>query len=312
MQPRTRSHPIRLALLLGAAFGCSDVTIPRQDVENGFSVRVSGGITRTLRGGAIFDEDASGPRLGSTIALVDSAVVAGGPSPGSAVYLYRDEEGTPVAGEYALGSGADFRVGLMLDGDDPMLCEAESGALDVSAGSAAGVRGTFAFQGRCYHVGGGPTVESVRVDGSFRAVVGAVAVPADISDVPPPWGRFDLVTAGGKALPTAVFDGIILIGEDEFHHLEITATDGYLELDGEGGYRQRVSQEVRVDGHPSPGLDWVDRGLCTVSRVEMHCLSNLWEGRSVTIKFVDRGLETTEDLNGEGVAVSYRYVWAGR
>jgi hypothetical protein len=173
------------------------------------------------------------------------------------------------------------------------------------------IRGTFDVQALCFHVGGGLASDTIQASGSFRAVSDTITVPLDVTRPPELSGRFELSTAGGNPVPAPVFDGIILIGEDGFIHLETTVTDGYIEFDGSGAYEHRVSQEVRVDGWPAPSLDWVDRGRCVASGAELHCPSAQVSGRAFTATVGDGTVELTQDLNGEGLAVTYRYARAG-
>ncbi len=309
------SVSVRISVLLTVALGCSDVAAPTRPDDGGtFSARVSGGVARTFGGRAVFDGDVSDPRFGFAIALVDSSAVAGHPTVGHVVYLYRESAGTPPVGDYLVGPRSSFRAGLALRGEGeeaPLLCVAASGTVRVALVTAAGVSGTFDLDALCRREGSDPVTDTIKAIGSFHAVADVVGVPDEVTELPLLRGRFDLLTARGEPVPTAVFDGIILVGEDEFFHLEITVSDGYIALDGTGAYEHRVSQDVRVDGYPAPSLDWVDRGVCTPAGAELRCMSNLRANTAFTAELDGEALEITQDLNGEGLAVPYRYVPMG-
>jgi len=293
--------------------GCEEVTAPVPDEGGRFSATVSGDASRAFTGGAIFTTDVPGPDYGFAVALVDSIDAGEGMAVRHAVYLYRASDGLPAPGEHAVGAEDTFGVGLVLDGDgdDPLLCVAESGTLRIISATSEAVRGTFEVQALCFRLGEGIASDTILASGSFRAVGGSITVPDDVSEQPGFQGRYELRTAGGKPVPATVFDGIVLVGEDEFVRLEITVTDGYIAFDGNGGFEHRVSQEVRVDGQPAPSLDWVDRGTCVAAGGELTCLSTMVANRTFTATLEDAALEVTQDLNGEGVAVIYRYVRGG-
>lgn len=309
------SVSVRTSVLLTAALACSDVTAPTHPEDGGtFSAQLSGGAARSFGGRAVFDGDVSDPRFGFAIAMVDSSIVAGRPTVGHAVYFYRDSTGTPPVGEYLVGPRSSFRAGLALAGEGeeaPLLCVAESGTVRVTLVTATGVSGTFGVDALCHREDSDPVTDTIRAIGSFHAVADVVAVPDEVTELPLLRGRFELLTAGGEPVPTAVFDGLVLVGEDEFFHLEITVSDGYITLDGTGAYQHRVSQDVRVDGYPAPDLDWVDRGFCTNAGQELRCMSTLRENTAFTARLDGEALEITQDLNGEGLAVPYRYVRTG-
>jgi hypothetical protein len=310
MTSPTPSALLRLSLPLVGALACSDVTAPPpSEADGAFSAVTSGAAVRSLAGRAVFATDVPGPEYGFAIALVDSIRVEGQPAVRHAVYLYRDAAGTPGTGEHAVGPDVTFRAGIVLDGegDDPLLCVAVGGGLEVDETTLDAVRGTFELQAACYHMGAGAPSDTIVARGSFRAVGGAVAVPDGVAELPELGGRYELRAAGGAPLPASVFDGLVLVGEDTFVHLVITATDGHLALDGTGGYEHRVSQEVHVDGQPAPSLDWVDRGTCARTGGTLHCLSALVANRSFIVTLDGETLELTQDLTGEGVAVTYRY-----
>lgn len=313
MSRRSRILLIRTLLPLAPMLGCSEVTAPVPDEVGTFSATVAGDDSRAFSGRALFTTDAPGPEYGFAIALVDP--MGGGEEPAvrHGVYLYRDVGGAPTPGEHAVGPQSAFRGGVVLDGDgnDPLFCVAGSGTVRIITATSSAIRGSFDLQALCHHVGEGLPLDTIRASGSFRAVSGPITVPDSVAELPGLDGRFELRTAGGNPVPTAVFDGLVLIGDDEFVHLEITVTDGTIEIDDSGAYEHRVSQEVRVDDQPAPALDWVDRGTCVVSGAELNCVSNLVTNRAFTAVLGDGALEVTQDLNGEGLAVTYRYVRGG-
>lgn len=313
MSSRAASSLILTLFLLSFMTGCEEVTAPALDGVGRFSATISGDASRAFAGRAVFTEDVPGPDYGFAIALVDS--VDAGPETvvRHAVYLYQDSDGIPAPGEHGIGADEAFGVGVVLDGngDDPLFCVGETGTLQIIAATSEAVRGTFQVQASCFRLGEGLPGDTILASGTFRAVGGAIAVPDDLPAEPGLQGRYALMAAGGETIPATVFDGIVLVGEDEFIHLEVTVTDGYMEFDRAGAYEHRVSQEVRVDGRPAPALDWVDRGKCVAAGVELTCLSTLVANRAFTTTLRDGALEVTQDLNGEGLAVTYRYVRGG-
>jgi len=307
---RTRFVLLLALFSLASILGCDETTGPAPGEGGTFAATVSGDASRAFAGGAVFTADAAGPEFGFAIALVDSVAAGAESVVRHAVYIFRDAGGAPTPGIHAVGAHNPFGVGMVLDGNgnDPLLCVAESGTVKITNATPSETRGSFDVRAFCFHVGEGLARDTVLASGSFRALSGSINVPDEVTEVPQFAGRFELQEAGGNPVPAPVFDGIVLIGEDEFVHLKITVTDGYFELDGTGGYEHRVSQEVRVDGHPAPALDWVDRGKCGLAGAELHCLSTLVANRGLTAALGDAALEVSQDLNGEGVVVQYGYV----
>ena len=123
-----------------------------------------------------------------------------------------------------------------------------------------------------------------------------------------PVGTFALTEAAGKALPSKVFEGILLDENDNFYTMTYEAKSGYLSIDSEGNYEHRVFHDVRIDGQLTTDGRWVDRGKCTITANAVDCISNLLENVTFKATFSGGALEMTQDFTGEGFAASYRYV----
>jgi hypothetical protein len=314
MSRRSRFFFTRLSLPLAALLACDDsATAPIPGEAGTFSAEVSGGAARALSGRALFATDVAGPEYGFAIALIDSIAVGSEGTVRHAVYIYREVGGVPAPGEHDVGRQGIFQIGLVLDGDgdDPLFCIAASGTVEITRATPSAVRGRFDVEAVCVHGVGGGEGGTIQASGAFRAASGAIEVPDDVIELPGPEGRFELRSAGGSAIPATVFDGVVLVGDDQFVHLEITVTGGAIELYATGGYEQRVTQEVRVDGQPAPSLDWVDHGTCVILVAKLDCMSTRVQNRAFTATLVDGALEIPQDLNGEGVTVVFRYVREG-
>lgn len=314
MSRRSRSFFTRLSLPLAALLACDDsATAPIPGEVGSFSVEVSGDAARAFSGRALFAHEVVGPEYGFAIALVDSIAVGSETTVRHAVYIYRELGGVPAPGEHDVGPQGVLRVGLVLDGDgnDPLFCIAGTGTVEITRATPSTVRGRFDVEATCVRAVGGDEGGTIQASGSFQATSGVIEVPDDVVEVPGPEGRFALRAAGGKAIPATVFDGVVLVDDDQFVHLEITVTGGAIELDATGGYEQRVTQEVRVDGQPAPSLDWVDHGTCVMLVAKLDCMSTRVQNRAFTATLVDGALEIPQDLNGEGVTVVFRYVPEG-
>lgn len=308
-----RSVLALISLAAASMVACGEPTGPLPDVSGTFSAKVTGDAARTFAGRAVFTSDVPGPEYGFAVALIDSIPSGGEPGVRHAVYLYREDGGVPTVGDHAVGAQESIQGGVVLDGDgnNPFFCVAESGTVRITSVNAASIRGSFEVEAACFHLGGEMVGDTVQVTGSFDALDGTISVPENVVETPGFSGRFDLHTAAGAPLPAVVFDGLVSVGNDEFARLEITVTEGYIEFDGSGAYEHRVTQEVRVDGQPAPALDWVDRGTCVDSGTELTCFSSLVVNRAFMAAHDNSALEVTQDLNGEGVVVPYRYVRGG-
>src|SRR5690349_14759800 len=85
-------------------------------------------------------------------------------------------------------------------------------------------------------------------------------------------GVFSLVSADARTLPAQVFDGTIVTDEVPPFHLRVLATSGTLSIDANGHYEQQVKHDALIDGALSGRPAHADRGECTRSGAQLHCV----------------------------------------
>lgn len=299
---------ITTTILIAAAIavsGCEDTTEPVVVPPASFTAQVSGTTTTHFAGEPRFTQGT----VGSGFALGLEQSISATPAPRNKVFLSSKSPGVPGLGAHQIESDTtNFRAGVVLDADgaDPVFCSALSGWVRFEPSPGQTVRGTFAFTALCAHRGGNAIERPVEVSGTFVAAPGAVSVP-DFQAEMRPVGRYALTMASYKAVPSSVFDGIVLGDADSFFRLEVVATSGYLEMASDGRYEQRVYHTVRINGQLAPASNHVDRGKCTLGPHRMSCTSIYLASTGFEALLVGPSLDVTQDLAGEGYPVTYRY-----
>jgi hypothetical protein len=138
-----------------------------------------------------------------------------------------------------------------------------------------------------------------------------LALPACEKDDPagpePPTGRYTLVETGGLTLPAVVFDVDVESEEGPFR-LKYVVTEGWIELDEDGGYRHQVKVTVTVDGYPNPRADWNDYGRYEVTEGGLHFSSDVLSPVIFDAEHEPGEIRFTQDLTREGrpIATVYR------
>jgi hypothetical protein len=292
-----------------AAAGCTEPAEPVVVPVASFTAQVAGATTTHFAGAPRFTEGTAGN--GFALALEQS--ISATPTPRTKVFLHSKSPGVPGFGAHQIESDTtNFRAGVVLDadGDDPVFCSALSGWVRFEPSPGPTVRGTFAFTAVCAHRGGNAIDQPVEVSGNFVAAPGAVSVP-DFQAEMRPVGRYALAMASYRAIPSSVFDGVVLGDADSFFRLEVVATGGYLEMASDGRYEQRVYHTVRINGQLAPALNVVDRGKCTMGPHRMSCTSSYLENTGFVAFLVGPSLDVAQDLAHEGYPVVYRYSHEG-
>jgi hypothetical protein len=166
-----------------AAPACGDDTTGPNGNGSGipgtFQASVTGDLTLSLSGGAVFGTLTEGGSSGFAIALVRGVL---GQSNSDVAYIGRDNNTAPAAGDYPIHSAtcgsctADDFTGAYLH--QVSLAEfgafvSDTGAFTITSASADTLRGTFAFSASLL-IGSGVSADSVRLEGSFTAVAGQV------------------------------------------------------------------------------------------------------------------------------------------
>ena len=306
---RHRIHSILAATAVALA-GCAEPPLAPDPDTQSFAVAVTGADAHEFTGKPVFTADHVSPAYGFAVAMVEATDQSSTPGIKHAVYLHRAQT-TPTVGEYPVdASGSQFSGGVVLDGDtsSPIFCVAESGTVQIIKATTESVRGKFTMVATCSRHKGLPLMQPLSVSGEFIAEAGNVMLP-DVTQEMRPIGRFQLAAANDRALPAKVFDGIVLEDEDTFFRLEVSATSGYLDIAENGRYEHRLVHDIRIDGQRGPGGNWVDRGQCTWARARLTCVSGLKQNVTFIAVPVGQQLQITQDIVGEGQAVSYRYSW---
>jgi hypothetical protein len=144
-----------------------------------FQASVTGDLTLSLSGGAVFGTLTEGGSSAFAIALVRGVL---GQDNSDVAYIGRDNTAAPAAGSYPIHSAtcgsctADDFTGAYLH--QVSLAEigafvSDTGAFTITSASADTLRGTFDFSASLA-IGIGVTADSVRLQGSFTAVAGQV------------------------------------------------------------------------------------------------------------------------------------------
>lgn len=134
---------------------------------------------------------------------------------------------------------------------------------------------------------------------SLPALLGLPACDDEPVAPTPSTERYSLVEVGGATLPAVVFDEDIILEEGSFR-LQVTVTEGWMDLDEEGGYRHQVKRIMSVDGHPTPSADWNDRGRYEATAAGLRFTSDVLA--PVIFDAVQEAGEIRfqHDLSGEG------------
>jgi hypothetical protein len=122
-------------------------------------------------------------------------------------------------------------------------------------------------------------------------------------------GVFTLVSANGEALPAAVFEGTIVTDEIPPYHLRVLATSGSITIDANGHYEHRVNHDAMIDGVLGGRPNHTDRGSCTRSGEELHCVSEYLQAVEFTASLSGDVITIAQDLVREGHVATYRYQW---
>jgi hypothetical protein len=162
------------------------------------------------------------------------------------------------------------------------------------------LRGTFAISARCARADGPGTDDSIELTGSFDAENAIVAIP-DVTA--PAAGSYALADVGGQPLP-----GIVSVGVDEGMWFEVIATSGRISIDTTGHYEQVVMLEGWTDGAFTGRWRWADRGRCRHdSSIHLVCTSEYFENVEFGVTVSPLGVQTLQDIAGDGVDVRFRY-----
>jgi len=122
-------------------------------------------------------------------------------------------------------------------------------------------------------------------------------------------GVFTLVSADGQPVPAPVFEGTIVTDQIPPFHLRVLAKAGSFSLDANGHYEHRVQHDAFIDGVIGARPDHSDRGECTRSGDQLHCVSTYLEFVEFTATLTDDTITIAQDLVGEGRVATYRYQW---
>ncbi len=181
----TRRATVLLATLGLVALACGgDSTGP--DGDNGeeprgmFQATVSGDLSLTLSGEAVFGTQAEGGATTFAIALMRGVL---GQDGSDIIFIGRDNPTAPGAGTYPIHSAScvtctadDFAGGYVRQVTlaDLGIFVSDTGAFTIGAASADTLRGIFDFSTSAFLVFGSVTADSVRLEGSFTAVAGQI------------------------------------------------------------------------------------------------------------------------------------------
>jgi hypothetical protein len=156
-------HRITGVVLTAAVASCGDDTEGPGDVDRGrFGAEVTGGVSQSLEGNALYVSAAEGFSL----------VLSDGTEGITFGRILPDKPGT---GTFPIASAGDtdvpddqFIAAGILDGSN--LCEAGSGTLTITS-SGAEIEGTFEIDVQCFIVGGGGgEVAEATITGAFNAI----------------------------------------------------------------------------------------------------------------------------------------------
>lgn len=111
--------------------------------------------------------------------------------------------------------------------------------------------------------------------------------------------RYSLVEVGGATLPAVVFDEDIILEEGSFR-LKVTVTEGWMDLDEDGGYRHQVKRIMTVDGHPTPNTDWNDHGRYEPTAAGLRFTSEVLAPVMFDAAHEAGEVRFQHDLSGEG------------
>jgi hypothetical protein len=203
-------------------------------------------------------------------------------------------------------SATDFVGQVVIDANETngLVCHATAGTIRLTQLGNGHLRGDFAVSARCARTSGPGTDDPIELTGSFEAEDGIVAIP----EIPePPAGSYTLVEAGGQPLP-----GIVSVGVDEGQWFEVIATSGRISIDATGHYEQLVMLQGWTDGKLTSRWRWVDRGTCRrVSGARFSCISEYFQNVQFGATVNPLGIETVQDVVGDGVGVRFRYRRSG-
>ncbi len=157
--------------------GCGDGTGPER---GSFQATVTGDLSLSLSGDAVFGPQTQGGQTAFAIGLLD-----GDPSapPYNAVVISRDNVAAPAAGTYGIEAGFcadctpdDFVGGFvhLITQLDVATFLSDTGSFTLTTVTADRVEGTFRFTATAFLVVGEVNADSVRIEGSFTAVPGEI------------------------------------------------------------------------------------------------------------------------------------------
>jgi hypothetical protein len=294
-------------VVLSACTGATEVPI---EPAASFEARVTGGVNRTMRGAARFSKDAVGDADGLAVMLVEPVAPGSFDRARHAIYLHREQPGGPATGEFRVIEGrdipdarpTDFVAEIVMDADQTngIVCQAVTGTLTLTPLANLHLLGSFVISARCTRVGGPGTDDPVELTGSFDAEAAVVAIP-DVTA--PAMGSYALADVGGQPVPA-----IVSVGVDEGSWFQVIATSGRITIDATGHYEQLVKLEASTDGMRTGRWNWVDRGICERdSGAHLVCSSEYFENVAFTASVGPLGIETMQDVVGDGVNVRFRY-----
>ncbi len=161
---------------------CGESTGPGDDstAQGSFQATVSGDLSLSLSGLAVFGTQVEGGDTGFVIALMDGLL---GQDNSDIVFIGRDNPTAPGTGTFPIEPGLcptctedDFSGAYVHQETqvDVGTYLSESGSFTISAASADTLRGEFDFTATAFLLFGNVTAESVQLTGSFTAVAGQV------------------------------------------------------------------------------------------------------------------------------------------
>jgi len=187
MSPHAPSSLRRAILALGAAAllaACGDDPVAAEPMAASFTASITGGVTRSLAGRALFSADLPNSDIGTAFLLAH----AGAPNEARRVVYFHRWSAAPLApGTYAVVLGGDedpptdFRAGVGLDmgTSGERSCVGETGTVRITVATAQRVAGTVSFTGICIP----PTAPEPRTPFSVTATFDAE--PGAIGPMPP-------------------------------------------------------------------------------------------------------------------------------
>jgi hypothetical protein len=172
---------VAVAALLTA---CGDDPNAPEALSASFTASITGGVTRSLAGPALFTADLPNSDIGTAFLLAHAG------APGEArrvVYFHRWSAAPLTPGTYAVVLGdeedppTDFRAGIGLDVDTSaeQSCFGETGTVRITVATAERVAGTVSFTGTCIP----PTAPEPRTP--FSVTVTFDAEPGTFGAIPP-------------------------------------------------------------------------------------------------------------------------------